>query len=98
MKGTENRDDGYSAFRPHRSSLTDYLQAQGVQTLYVCGLTTDYCVKASALDALREGFHACVVTDAIAAVNLRPGDDRKALNRLYAAGYMLLESEKFDRM
>lgn len=94
LKGTENRDDGYSAFEATNSSLTDYLHAEGVQTLYVCGLTTDYCVKATALDALREGFHTCVVTDAIAAVNLQPGDERKALNELYAAGCMLLDSNE----
>ena len=94
LKGTENRDDGYSAFEATNSSLTDYLHAEGVQTLYVCGLTTDYCVKATALDALLEGFHTCVVTDAIAAVNLQPGDDKKALNELCTAGCMLLESDE----
>jgi nicotinamidase/pyrazinamidase len=60
--------------------------------LYVCGLTTDYCVKETALDALREGFHTCVVTDAVAAVNLQPGDDKKALQEMYAAGCILVES------
>lgn len=94
LKGTENRDDGYSAFEATNTSLSAFLQEHDIQALYVCGLTTDYCVKATALDALREGFHTCVVTDAIAAVNLQPGDDRKALNELYAAGCMLLESEE----
>ena len=93
-KGTDNRDDGYSAFEATNISLSAFLQEHDIQALYVCGLTTDYCVKATALDAMREGFHTCVVTDAIAAVNLQPGDDRKALNELYAAGCMLLESEE----
>lgn len=94
LKGTENRDDGYSAFEATNVSLSAFLQEHDIQALYVCGLTTDYCVKATALDALREGFHTCVVTDAIAAVNLQPGDERKALNELYAAGCMLLDSNE----
>lgn len=94
FKGTENRDDGYSAFEATNTSLSEYLHAEGIKTLYICGLTTDYCVKATALDALRVGFHTYVVTDAVAGVNLQPGDDSKALQELYAAGCMLLESEE----
>lgn len=92
FKGTENRDDGYSAFEATNVVLADYLRDREISVLYVCGLTTDYCVKETALDALREGFHTCVVTDAVAAVNLQPGDDKKALQEMYAAGCILVES------
>lgn len=92
LKGTHNKDDGYSAFEATNTSLAGFLHEQDIQTLYVCGLATDYCVKASALDAVKQGFHTYVITDAIAAVNLQPGDDQKALDEMYANGCMLIES------
>ena len=91
-KGTDNKDDGYSAFEATNLSLADYLRENEITSLYVCGLTTDYCVKASALDAINEEIHTYVVTDAIAAVNAQPGDDKKALNEMYANGCILVES------
>ena len=93
-KGTDNRDDGYSAFEATNVALTKYLRDQEVTTLYVCGLTTDYCVKQTALDAVKQGFHTYVITDAIAAVNAQPGDDNRALQELYAAGCVFVESEE----
>lgn len=92
FKGTESKDDGYSAFEATNASLTAFLQENNIQRLYVCGLTTDYCVKSSVLDAVKEGFHTYVVTDAVAAVNLQPGDDKKALQEMYNGGCMLVES------
>ena len=94
LKGTENSDDGYSAFEATNASLTSILQENGVPSLYVCGLATDYCVKASVLDALKEGFHTYVITDAIAAVNQKPGDDRRALQEMYTNGCILVESDR----
>lgn len=91
-KGTDNKDDGYSAFEATNTSLADFLKDNGVTTLYVCGLTTDYCVKESALDSINQGIHTYVVTDAIAAVNAQPGDDKKALNEMYSKGCILVES------
>src|SRR5579859_2188035 len=51
LKGTYNRDDGYSAFEATSNDLEKYLREKGVMELYVTGIATDYCVKASALDA-----------------------------------------------
>lgn len=93
-KGTDNKDDGYSAFEATNVAFADYLRENEVGSLYIGGLTTDYCVKASALDALKEGFHAYVITDAIKAVNARPGDDKKALDEMYSKGCMLIESSE----
>lgn len=93
-KGTDNRDEGYSAFEATNVALTKYLRDHNVTTIYVCGLTTDYCVKQTALDAVKQGFHTYVITDAIAAVNAQPGDDRSALHEMYAAGCVLVESEE----
>lgn len=92
-KGTANKDDGYSAFEATNASLPDFLRENKITNLYVCGLTTDYCVKASALDALNEGFHTYVITDAIKPVNINPGDDKKALDEMYQAGCALVGSE-----
>jgi nicotinamidase/pyrazinamidase len=93
LKGTGNRDDGYSAFEATNLNLADYLRQKGVTELYVTGLATDYCVRASVLDAVKEGFTTYVVTDAIAGVNVQPGDDQKALEEMRQAGARLVESK-----
>lgn len=92
-KGTNNKDDGYSAFEATNISLVDYLKENEITTLYICGLTTDYCVKESALDAVKNGIHTFVVTDAIAAVNAQPNDGKMALNQMYSKGCILVESD-----
>ena len=89
-----NGEDGYSGFtmRDPRSGdqvptmLAPLLQSAGVREVVVTGLATDYCVKATALDALRLGFSTTVLTDAIAAVDLRAGDGDAALEELRNAG------------
>ena len=92
LKGIANKDDGYSAFEASNASLTDFLHERKIQNLYICGLATDYCVKASVLDSLNEGFHTYVITDAVKGVNANPGDDKKALQEMYQAGCILIES------
>ena len=94
QKGTINKDDGYSAFEATNASLVDFLRENRITSLYICGLATDYCVKASALDSLNEGFHTYVITDAIKPVNVNAGDDKKALDEMYRAGCVLLESKE----
>lgn len=76
--------EAYSGF--DGTSLADDLRARGVGRLFVCGLATDYCVRATALDARREGFGVVVVEDAVRAVNLRPGDGADALAEMKEAG------------
>lgn len=94
LKGTQNKDDGYSAFEATNISLADFLRGEGVTDLYVCGLATDYCVKATALDACKLGFRTYVITDAVAAVNLNPGDDKKALEEISSQGCILVNSSE----
>jgi nicotinamidase/pyrazinamidase len=91
-KGTGNKDDGYSAFEATNVKLADFLKERGVTELYVAGLATDYCVRASALDAVKQGFKTYVVTDAVAGVNVQPGDDQKALGEMRKAGATLVQS------
>jgi nicotinamidase/pyrazinamidase len=90
-------EDGYSGFTmrdPGSGETTDTelegtLRAAGVGDVVVAGLATDYCVKATALDAIRLGFTTTVLTDAVAAVNLEPGDGERALSELDHAGVRL---------
>ena len=92
-KGTGG-EDGYSGFTVRdprggaRSStrLEALLQAGGVSHVVVVGLATDYCVKETALDAARLGFATVVLRDAIAGVELQPGDSEQALADARAAG------------
>jgi nicotinamidase/pyrazinamidase len=88
-KGTSTEDDGYSAFEGSiagRGSLRADLRARGIDEVIIGGLTTDYCVKETALDAKRFGLGATVVLDAIGAVDATPGDGARALEELRAAG------------
>jgi nicotinamidase/pyrazinamidase len=81
--------DAYSAFQaedPSGRPLSAVLAERGVRRLYVGGLATDYCVRASALDGLREGFEVVLLTDAIGAVELQPGDGARALDEMRGAG------------
>ncbi|HEY6953396.1 MAG TPA: nicotinamidase [Bacteroidota bacterium] len=92
LKGTRNKDDGYSAFEATSDDLEKFLKGKGVTELYVAGLATDYCVRASALDAVQKGFHTFVVTDAVEAVNVNPADGSKALEEMRGRGVVLIDS------
>ena len=74
------------------TGLGDYLRAQGVGRVFVCGLATDYCVKFTALDALRLGFDTYVVADACRGVEVNAGDTERALEEMRAAGAHVVES------
>jgi nicotinamidase/pyrazinamidase len=94
LKGTRDKDDGYSAFEATTLDLESYLKSHGVTDLFVTGLATDYCVRATALDAMKRGFTTFVVTDAIAAVNVRPDDETKSLEEMRATGVHLVTSRE----
>ena len=85
-KGTGNAYDGYSAFEATSEDLESWLHDRGIETLYVCGLATDYCVLRTVLDACRLGFGVTVIGDAIAAVEVNPGDGQRAQEAMEAAG------------
>ena len=76
--------DGYSAFEA--TDLARILHDYGTTKVTVVGLATDYCVKETALDALREGFEVDIDTDAMRAVNVVPGDGERAIEEMLAAG------------
>ena len=71
------------------TELEGLLREAGIQRVVVVGLATDYCVEATALDARRLGFETAVLTDAIAAVDLEPGDGERAIEAMADAGVTL---------
>ena len=92
--GVERDDEGYSGFE--KSKLADLLHERGIEEVAVVGLATDYCVRASAIDACREGFKTTVVTDAIRAVDVNPGDGERALEDMKEAGAKLATSRELS--
>jgi nicotinamidase/pyrazinamidase len=99
-KGVEEDSDSYSGFDAvdaHGVRLADLLRARGVEQLVVGGLATDYCVKQTVLDGLREGFTVVVVEDAVRGVDLKPGDARRALDEMKRAGAAVRASKDLGR-
>ena len=96
QKGVDAGIDSYSGFfdngRVRSTGLGDYLNQRGIGTVYLCGLATDYCVKATALDALSLGFQTYVIADACRGVNLQAGDDQNALAQIREAGGQIVLS------
>ena len=92
-----NGEDGYSGFTMRDpvsgeeipTELETLLRDAGVARVVVCGLATDYCVKATALDATRLGFETVLLGEAVAAVNLQPDDGDRALDEMREAGVTL---------
>lgn len=95
-KGMDPEIDSYSGFfdndRRSATGLGDYLREVGETEVVVLGLATDYCVKATALDARRLGLRVQLIVDACRAVDLRPGDGERALAEMRAAGVELITS------
>jgi len=76
--------DSYSAFQAedqNGKSFINLLKVRGIEELYIAGLATDYCVKSSAMDALRKGFKVKLLMDAIKGVDLKPGILKLRLER-----------------
>ena len=78
-------EEAYSAFE--RTDMAFLLGAMWAKRLFICGLATDYCVKSTALDAVKEfAGEVFLLTDAIKAVNINPGDGEKAIEEMKDAG------------
>ncbi len=96
-KGVQSDEDGYSAFdgaSEYGNHLEEILVMNRVAEVYVGGLATDYCVKATALDALKKGYETVLLADACRAVNLKPDDGEKAVTEMVAAGAILKTTEE----
>jgi len=97
-KGMDPAADSYSAFQAVDGSnhlAASILREQQTTRIFVGGLATDYCVKASVLDALKSGFKVTILTDAIKGVNIRPEDSPNALQAMLDAGAVGLTLPEF---
>lgn len=95
-KGTDRTIDSYSGFfdngRKKPTGLAEWLRERWITRVYVMGLATDYCVKATVLDARELGFETWVIEDGCRAVELVPGDSDRALAAMRAAGATIVDS------
>lgn len=88
-KATDVGKDAYSGF--DGTSLAEDLRARKVQRVFVAGVATDYCVRATVLDARKNGFDVIVLTDAIRGIDREAGDESRALQEMTESGAMLFE-------
>jgi nicotinamidase/pyrazinamidase len=86
-KGVLQQAPGYSGFEI--TGLAWRLRRLACKRLYIGGLATDYCVRATALDALREGLEVIVLEDGVRPVDVQPGDGTRALDELVSQGAKL---------
>jgi nicotinamidase/pyrazinamidase len=90
-KATTADRDAYSGFAG--TDLAEQLRSAGIARLFIGGLATDYCVLNTVLDGCRAGFKVYVLTDAIRAVDVHPGDGERALEKMTAAGATLTRAD-----
>ena len=90
-KGFDESADGYSGF--DGTQLAQQLRDEGVEEVWVGGLATDYCVKATVIDARKEGFRVKALADAMRPVNVNADDGAKALEEMSAAGAEIVGSK-----
>jgi nicotinamidase/pyrazinamidase len=95
-KGFRPEIDSYSAFFENdgetRTGLTAYLRERGIDTLFLCGLAADFCVKWSAVDGRKEGFDVFVVEDATRGID-QDGSLAAAWKEMNDAGVQVVSSE-----
>ncbi len=100
LKGVNPNADSYSAFFDDdeiSTGLSEYLIQVGVDTVYICGLATDYCVKFTVLDALKEGFKTYVIKDLCRGVNIKRNDSMKAFLEMEKAGAVMCFSKEWNK-
>lgn len=97
--GTGPEDDGYSAFEGETEEgvrLAEAMRRAGVRRLFVGGLATDYCVRASVLAAAMAGLDPVLLLDAMRGIDVEPGDQARALDEMLRAGAMTATLETID--
>lgn len=93
------RDDEYSDFHAVTEKgvpFPEILKEQGITRLYVSGIATDYCVKATVLDLLNHGFSVTLLADAVRGVNIFPDDSVKAMEEMVAAGAVVADINSLE--
>lgn len=97
VKGTNPKADSYSGFFDDdgaTTGLNEFLINKKVTKVYICGLATDYCVKFTALDAIKLGYITVVIEDLSKGVNINPGDTEMALKDLHKNGAEIAKMKK----
>jgi nicotinamidase/pyrazinamidase len=92
QKGRDNRFDSYSCFQDdggNETELDGLLKKQGIRTLIIFGIATDYCVHFTALDGLVRGFKILVIESLCRGVD--PATSVKALQEIQKKGAVILE-------
>lgn len=97
LKGTNDKDDGYSAFEATNENLADYLRKNKVDEVYVTGLVTEYCVKQTVLEALRQGFKTFLIEDAVQGICAHPEDVPRAKAEMEKAGASIVQADKVKK-
>jgi len=100
-KGMDPEVDSYSAFQAFTvqgRDLESALHELGVDELFICGLATDYCVRATALDGVRRGLTIRVLRDAIRGVDVKRGDSENAIKEMRAHGAHLSETRGLAKL
>lgn len=94
LKGTEDTDDGYSAFEATNENLTNFLRSNDINEIYFSGLTAEYCVKQSVLDSVKNGLKTFVIKDAVEGIYQNVNDVEDAFNEMEKAGAIILTSDE----
>jgi nicotinamidase/pyrazinamidase len=99
-KGMDPQQDSYSAFHAEDASgtsLLKILKMLGIREIYIAGLATDYCIKYSTLDALKNGFKVKVLSDAVKGVDLKPQDSEKSLKEIVKKGAKKIKLKDLEK-
>ena len=95
-KGTRSKDDGYSAFEAKNINLAEYLKENEVDELYITGLTAEYCVKSTVLDAVKQGLKTFVIKDAVEGIRANEHDFDNALKDMKKAGATVITTDDIN--
>lgn len=99
-KGFRKEIDSYSAFfendQKTKTGLDGFLKNLEIKKLFLCGLATDFCVKWTALDAIKLEYEVHLIEDAVAAIDLN-GSEAAAINEMESSGVHFVSSEKLMR-
>jgi nicotinamidase/pyrazinamidase len=99
QKGRDKRYDSYSAFQDdggHKTEMDSILRHNGIEMIVLYGIATDYCVRATALDAIRAGFQVTVIEELCRGV--APHTSQEALEEMKGAGAVILETFDLNRI
>ena len=100
QKGTDKNFDSYTIFftdgQSQSTGLHEYLQSKEIKEIYIAGLTTEYCVKYSVLDALKLGYNTYVIMDGCKAINVKPDDEENAIQEMLQAGANIIYSTELS--